>query len=93
MALTGTRIAVSVMEPPVLHALTKSDACSVFAIMFLALSSCTGCGLAETTASNGQIPSSNAHCEVDAGVVFLLDSGNECLPVFVVIHFVVNGGM
>ena len=36
--------------------------------------------MAETTASNGQIPSSNAHCEVDAGVVFSGQPSSFCIP-------------
>jgi len=44
------------------------------------LFSCTGCGLAETTASDSQIQQLSDRCEIDAGVVFCGRAASYCMP-------------
>lgn len=81
--LTDTRIVVSATEPPRVarsHALQSIDARWVFALIILVMSSCSGCGLTETTASDSQIRPAGGDCEVDAGVVFAGCPSYFCVP-------------
>ncbi|MEZ6034944.1 MAG: hypothetical protein R3C17_17770 [Planctomycetaceae bacterium] len=52
----------------------------MFALIILVMSSCSGCDLTETTASDSQIRPAGGDCEVDAGVVFAGCPSYFCVP-------------